>query len=104
MINLTAYLTESETLVAPIVSNNVITANITSIGQPGETGGNSDKNYEAVLNGEEEITIVHDLNKYPAITIFDSAGDEVEGDYTHVNKNTVVLNFSAGFSGKAIFN
>lgn len=73
-------------------------------GPEGPPGVGSDKNFETVLSGQTDITIDHNLNKYPAISVFDSAGDEVEGDYTHINTNSVRLRFSAGFSGKAIFN
>lgn len=68
------------------------------------TAAQADKNYEAVLAGETDITITHNLNKYPAITIFDSAGDEVVGNYKHLSINQAQLLFSAGFGGKAIFN
>jgi hypothetical protein len=49
-------------------------------------------------------TITHNLNKYPSVTIVTSAGDEVEGDVSFPTINTVTLNFSASFSGKAYLN
>ena len=47
---------------------------------------------------------VHNLGKYPTITVVDSAGTEVIGDYIHINENRSILEFSGAFSGKAIFN
>lgn len=64
----------------------------------------TDKNFSYDLTGQTEVIVTHNLQKFPAITIFDSAGDEVEGEYQHLNVNTTRLTFSAGFSGKAIFN
>lgn len=51
-----------------------------------------------------EWIIYHGLGKHPAVTIVDSAGDEVEGDVTYVDANTVRLRFSAAFTGKAYLN
>ena len=51
-----------------------------------------------------EWTVEHNLNKYPAVTVVDSAGNEVEGLYNYVDLNTVVLTFSVAFAGKAFFN
>lgn len=48
--------------------------------------------------------INHSLNKYPSVTIIDSAGSEVEGGVTYVSLSQVVVTFSAGFSGKAFLN
>ena len=49
-------------------------------------------------------TITHNLNKYPSVTIVDSAGTVVEGDIAYSNTNAVVVTFSSTFSGKAYFN
>lgn len=45
--------------------------------------------------------VQHDLNKYPNITIIDSAGTVVIGEIEYVSKNILILRFSAEFSGKA---
>lgn len=74
-------------------------------GDKGDSGDiGTDKNYFATLSGETDITITHNLDKYPSVTIIDSAGDEVHGEYKHLNTLSTRLKFSAGFSGKAIFN
>jgi hypothetical protein len=46
--------------------------------------------------------INHNLNKYPSVTVTDSAGNVVVGDVKHVSLNTTEINFSAAFAGKAI--
>ena len=49
-------------------------------------------------------TVQHGLNKFPSITVVDSAKTVVVGDYTYVNNNKVTLEFSAPFAGKAYLN
>lgn len=73
-------------------------------GLPGEKGADADKNFVATLSGQTDVVITHNLAKYPSVTVFDSAGDEIEGDYQHLDTARTRLTFSAGFSGKAIFN
>jgi len=46
--------------------------------------------------------ITHNLNKYPSVTVTDSAGNVVIGDVKHVSLNTTEISFSAAFAGKAI--
>jgi len=49
-------------------------------------------------------TVQHGLNKFPSITVVDTAKSVVVGDYTYVDNNNVILEFSAAFAGKAYFN
>lgn len=46
-------------------------------------------------------TIVHNLNFFPAATVFDSGESQVEGNVTHTNETTLTIAFSAPISGKA---
>ena len=48
--------------------------------------------------------VQHDLDGWPAVTVVDSAGTEVVGDVQYIDKNNVVISFTAPFSGKAFFN
>ena len=52
----------------------------------------------------KEWNVQHNLGKYPAVTVVDSAGTEVVGSVEHIDHNTVKLTFSGAFSGKAFFN
>jgi len=45
--------------------------------------------------------ITHNLNKYPAIQVIDSAGCWVIGQVTHNSLNQLTLDFRGAFSGKA---
>ena len=49
-------------------------------------------------------SIVHNLNRYPSVTIVDSANTEVEGDIQYIDKNNIIIKFSGPFSGKAFLN
>jgi hypothetical protein len=49
-------------------------------------------------------TINHDLEKYPSVSIVDSANDEVIGEVNYTSTSQVVITFSAAFSGKAFLN
>ncbi len=46
-------------------------------------------------------TIQHNLFMYPAVTVVDSAGTEVEGSIKYIDMNTVELEFSNPFAGRA---
>jgi hypothetical protein len=46
-------------------------------------------------------TINHNLNRYPQVTIVDSAGSEVIGDITYTSLNTVTATFGGAFGGRA---
>jgi len=46
-------------------------------------------------------TIIHGLQFIPNITVVDSAGSVVEGDYSYPDENTVIATFIGGFTGKA---
>lgn len=48
--------------------------------------------------------IKHDLNKYPSVTVVDSAGTVVMGEYNFVDESTVICTFSGAFSGVCYLN
>lgn len=48
--------------------------------------------------------VYHGLNKFPSITVVDTAKSVVVGNYTYVDNNNVIIEFSAPFPGKAYFN
>ena len=64
-----------------------------------------DKSYihnQVAASSSWEIT--HNLGKYPSVSIVDSGGNWVVGDIVYTNKNTLIINFTASFSGKAYLN
>lgn len=65
----------------------------------------SDKNYiHQQRSASDSWTIVHNLNKYPSITIVDSANNTVVGEVTYISLNEINIKFTGAFSGKAFLN
>ena len=74
-------------------------------GAQGEAGSGGDKSYVHTQSTSSSTwTITHNLNKYPAVSVIDSAGTEVMGDVLYMSTNKVKISFSGAFSGKAYFN
>jgi hypothetical protein len=48
--------------------------------------------------------ILHKLNKRPSVTVTDSAGTSVIGQVEYINENSLVITFTAAFSGYAELN
>lgn len=46
-------------------------------------------------------TVNHNLNFYPNVTVFNSAGNQVEGNVAHTNETSLTITFSTAVSGKA---
>lgn len=64
-----------------------------------------DKNYVHIQSeASDEWIIVHNLNKYPSVSIINSAGDEVIGDVHYDSVNQVTLTFEGSFKGRATLN
>jgi hypothetical protein len=78
---------------------------IADVGNAGPAGaaGVSGGNYTHVQSSPSATwTVVHNLGYFPGgVSVIDSAGTKVYGDITHNTVNQLVINFSAGFSGKA---
>ena len=64
----------------------------------------SDAHYEMPFTNLAFVQVIHNLHKRPAVTVIDSAGDEVEGAVEHVNNDQVNLTFNSSFTGIAICN
>jgi len=70
---------------------------------PEATSG--DKNFVFTqANPATTWTITHNLNKFPSVSVVDSANDIVYGDVTYTNTNSLTVTFTAAFSGKAYLN
>ena len=49
-------------------------------------------------------TIAHNLEKFPVVTVVDSANNVVIGNITYTYTNSLTVSFSSSFSGKAYIN
>ncbi len=72
------------------------------VGPAGPSGGGYYLHIQAIP--EAEWLIDHQLGRFPAVTLFDSTGAEVEGAVSHLSVNQCAVTFSAAFSGKASCN
>ena len=69
------------------------------------TKGHDDKNYKHVQGVSSATwTIAHNLDKFPSVTVKDSAGSIVIGEIEYNDTNNVTLTFSGAFSGEAYLN
>lgn len=71
------------------------------------TGGivGTDKNFIFTQSSASDTwTINHTLNKFPSVSVVDSAGSIVIGNITYNSTSQITLTFSASFSGKAYLN
>lgn len=48
--------------------------------------------------------IVHNMNKYPSVTVVDSAGNEIICSVQYIDLNTCICTFKAAFKGTAYLN
>lgn len=65
----------------------------------------ADKNYVHEQNiAEKTWRVTHSLNKYPTVTVIDSAGNEVICNIEYIDTNNCIISMNAPFKGKAIFN
>ncbi len=78
---------------------------VTVINQGSASPTEGDKHFvHNQITPSAEWTITHGLNKYPSVTVVDSAGTKCVGDIQYINQNTVTITFAAEFSGKAYLN
>lgn len=78
---------------------------IGATGPQGPAGSDAtDKNFTYEFTNQSFVTVVHNLNKYPAVNVMDSAGSEVIGEIDYVDLNTVTLLFVGSFTGVATLN
>lgn len=65
----------------------------------------TDKHFTFNKNiASEKWEIKHNLNKYPSVTIVDSADTVVYGNVEYIDSNKLIITFSVGFAGKAYLN
>lgn len=68
-------------------------------------GGGGDKNYVFDQTTSSSVwTINHTLNKFPSVSVVDSAGTEVFGQVDYISLSQITITFTAGFTGQAFLN
>jgi len=67
--------------------------------------GDADKFFMFKQNVPSDVWHVkHNLDKYPSVTVVDSAENVVVGEVTYVDNNNLIIHFTSAFSGKAYMN
>lgn len=64
----------------------------------------TDKHFSQSFTNSDTVTVTHNLGKYPAVTVTNSAHDIVEGSVTYTDLNNLVLTFSSSFTGRVLCN
>lgn len=67
-------------------------------------GSGSDKTFIQQFVNESTLVVEHHLDKYPAVQIIDSAGDQIEATIKHIDSDSLVASFSSPFSGSIFCN
>ena len=86
-----------------------INLNSTSTGGVGVGGGtstvNEDNFYIHFQNTAASVwAVIHNLGKYPSVSIVDSANSEWEGEVQHLSRSELIISFTAPFAGRAYLN
>jgi len=70
-------------------------------GPPGAPGAGYSHYVHPQLAPSTHWTVVHDLGRYPQVAVVDSANTVVYGEVHYLDLDSVLLIFSASFSGTA---
>jgi len=70
-------------------------------GDPGDASGGDLSYVHTQSSPSNEWTVVHNLDKYPSVTIVDSGNNVCIGAVTYVDTNSLIVRFSVLFGGKA---
>jgi hypothetical protein len=94
-----------DTLVVEATLNTVV-VEATLSGPTGPTGpsGTGDKTFSMVFTSLSTVLVQHNLQKYPSVTVVDSAYSEVIGDVVYIDTNSLSVSFTGSFSGDIFCN
>jgi hypothetical protein len=59
---------------------------------------------EVVTQNTSVWSIEHNLGRFPAVQVVDTAGSVVIGDIQYIDQNNITITFSAPFAGTAYLN
>lgn len=64
----------------------------------------SDVHYVYPFAPASSVNVIHNLGKYPSVTVVDTAGDECVGDVNYVSGDELTVSFSNPFGGVLYLN
>lgn len=80
------------------------TVSVVTALEQGPPGAGADKHYQQAFQPTAFLSVVHNLSKYPSVTVVDTAGDEVEGAVSYISNNELTVSFGAPFGGVIYLN
>ena len=92
--------------VTEVVAGEGMIVDNTDVSKPviSATGGSGDKTYTQDFTMQHTVYLSHGLQKLPAVTVINSAGDKLESTVRYVDINNVIVQFTAPFSGRVTLN
>lgn len=89
--------------VSASIGDSAVSATLSgSQGPKGDPGASS--HYSHPFTNSAVVVVNHDLGKYPAVTVVDTAGDEVIGDVSYDSINQLTVTFSSATGGTVYCN
>lgn len=73
-------------------------------GSPGVPSSVGDIYMEVAVTGVTDMEIEHNLGKRPSVQVFDSAGNQVEAWFKHLDENNTRHLFNKAFTGTITLN
>ena len=68
------------------------------------SGGSGDKTFIQDFTMQHTVNVTHNLQKYPSATVMNSAGDYVVATVRYIDINSLIVQFTAPFSGRITLN
>jgi len=98
---MTDNITVTNTIQSVSVTNQQTNVTVASSGVQGPAGVGAGFFTYVQNTSSATWSITHNLGGYPAFTVLDTSGNQCEGAVSYTNVNSMVLTFTAPFSGTA---
>lgn len=80
------------------------TISVVSVGIQGPEGPASVTYVHTQSVASDEWVIDHNLDRYPSVSVVDSAGNVIHANVNYITADSLTVEFTAMFSGKAYLN
>jgi hypothetical protein len=91
--------------VGAITADLAVSVGGATVGPPGPPGPAGDSSFVFTQDVAATIwAITHNLNRFPSLTLVDTAGDEMETDFRYIDSNNIEVIFNIASTGIAYLN
>ena len=91
--------------VQTVVTEGTDNVSLATIGLQGPAGPGADLHYTHTQSiASATWNVVHNLGKFPSVSVVDSAGNMWVSDVHYINANSLTISFAAAFGGVAYIN